>query len=148
MELLNILNELEELIEESPKVPLSKRVMVDENKILDYIDRIRTTLPDEVRQAKLLIKEREKVINESRREAQQLLENAQRQIEKKANESEVVEMAQNKAKEIIQQAEKIAREIRLGARDYADEILQKMENDLSKLTKQIKAGREELQKMK
>ncbi|MBO8136606.1 MAG: ATPase [Desulfotomaculum sp.] len=148
MELLDLLNELEEFIEECPRVPLSKRIMVDENKLLDYIDRIRTTLPDEVRQAKLLIKEREKVLNESRREAQQLLEDVQRQIEKKAEESEIVEMAQKKAKEIIQQAEQMASEIRLGARDYADDILQKMEEDLNKLISQIKAGRAELQNMK
>ncbi|MTI79830.1 MAG: erythromycin esterase family protein [Firmicutes bacterium] len=148
MELLNILNELEELIEESPKVPLSKRIMIDENQILDYLDRLRTTLPDEIRQAKLLIKEREKVINESRREAQQMLDDVQKQIEKKADESEIVELAQEKAKEIIQQAEKMASEIRIGSRDYADDIMEKMEQDLDKLTNQIRAGREELQKMK
>lgn len=148
MELLSILNELEEFIEESPKVPLSKRIMVDENKLLDYVDRIRTTLPDEVRQAKLLIKEREKVLNESKREAQQLIDDVQRQIEKKAEESEVVEKAQQMAQEIIKQAEQMASEIRLGARDYADEILEKMEQQLKKINAQVKVGREELHRMK
>ena len=148
MELLNILSELEELIEESPKVPLSKRIMVDENKLLDYIDRIRTTLPDEVRQAKILMKEREKVLTESRREAQKVMEEVQRQIEQKVDESEMVLQSKQRAQEIIQQAEQMASEIRLGAKDYADDTMHKLEEQLDKIMAQVQMGREELQKMK
>ncbi len=148
MELLKILNELEEMIEECPRVPLSRKVMVDENRLLDYVDRIRTTLPDEVRQAKLLIREREKVLSESKREAQQLMENAQKQIIKKAEESEIMEIAQQRANELIQQAEQMAAEIRLGAKDYAEEVLEKIENNLTATLAQIKAGQQELKNMK
>ena len=148
MELLNILSELEELIEESPKIPLSKRIMVDENKVLDYIDRLRTTLPDEVRQAKLLIKEREKVLYESRREAQKLMEDVQHQVEQQVDESELVAQSKQRAREIIQQAEQMASEIRLGAKDYADDTMHQLEGQLDKIIAQIQLGREELQKMK
>lgn len=148
MELLNVLNELEEFIEDCSRVPLSKRIMVDENRLLDYLDQIRTALPDEVRQAKLLIKERERVLNESRLEAQQILENVQKQIEKSVDESEIVQQAQKRAQEILQHAEQMANEMRLGARDYADEVLGSVEQQLQRLDEQIKAGREELKQMK
>lgn len=148
MELLNVLNELEEFIEGCSRVPLSKRIMVDENRLLDYLDQIRTALPDEVRQAKLLIKEREKVLNESRREAQQILEDVQKQIEKSVDENEIVQQAQKKAQEILQHAEQMANEMRLGARDYADEMLGSVEQQLQRLDEQIKAGRDELKQMK
>ncbi len=148
MELLRILNELEEMIEGCPRLPLSSKVMVDENKLLDYVDRIRTSLPDEIRQAKLLIREREKVLSESKKEAQQLMENVQKQIAKQAEESEIVEMAQQRANEIIQNAERIAEELKFGARDYAEEVLGKIVDSLNATLAQVKAGQEELRKMK
>ncbi len=67
MEIFNVLNELEELVEASIKVPLTRRVMVDEDRLLDYLDRIRTSLPEEIRQAKWVIQEREKVMSETKR---------------------------------------------------------------------------------
>lgn len=67
MDLLSALNELEELIENSGRVPLTRKVMVNEDSILDLLDRIRTTIPEEIRQAKWIIQEREKVMSESQK---------------------------------------------------------------------------------
>ena len=61
MDLLSALNELEELIENSGRVPLTRKVMVNEDSILDLLDRIRTTIPEEIRQAKWIIQERRKL---------------------------------------------------------------------------------------
>jgi len=146
VELFNILNELEELIEESPRVPMTKRIMVDENRILDYLDRIRTSLPEEVRQAKWLVKEREKVLSESKKEAQRLLEDVQREIEQRAEDSEIVRKAEHLAQETIKKAESVAGQIKQGAREYADEILQGLEEKLGKILNEISAGRNELRK--
>ncbi|GAB6180578.1 vacuolar-type H+-ATPase subunit H [Desulfotomaculum defluvii] len=146
MELFNILNELEELIEESPKVPMTRRVMVDENKVLDYLDRIRTSLPEEVRQAKWLVKERDKVLSESKKEAQRMLEDVSREIEQKAEDHEIVKKAELLGEETIKKAEEVAAQIRHGARGYADEILESLESKLSKMIEEIQQGREELRK--
>ncbi|AEF93944.1 vacuolar-type H+-ATPase subunit H [Desulfotomaculum nigrificans CO-1-SRB] len=146
MELFNVLNELEELIEESPRVPLSKRIMVDENRLLDYLDRIRTSLPEEIRQAKWLMKEREKVLAESKKEAQRMLEDVQREIEKRADNSEIVKQAEQIAAETIKKAEDVAAQIRQGAREYADEILQGLEERFEKIITEIQQGRAELRR--
>lgn len=146
MELFNILNELEELIEESPKVPMTKRVMVDESRILDYLDRIRTSLPEEVRQAKWLVKERDKVLSESKKEAQRMLEDVTREIELRAEDHEIVKKAERVAQETVKKAEEVASQIRQGAREYADEILQSMEEKLGKILNEIQQGRNELSK--
>ena len=146
MELFNVLNELEELIEESPKVPMTRRIMVDEGRILDYLDRIRTSLPEEVRQAKWLVKERDKVLSESKKEAQRMLEDVTREIEKRADDSEIVKQAEQIAEATIKKAEEVAGKIRLGAREYADEILQGLEEKLGKIVEEIQMGREELRK--
>lgn len=146
MELFNVLNELEELIEESPKVPMTRRIMVDENKILDYLDRIRTSLPEEVRQAKWLVKERDKVLTESKKEAQRMLEDVAREIELRAEDHEIVKKAENLAQETIKKAEEVSAQIRQGAREYADEILQALEQKLGGIVQEIQQGRDELRK--
>ncbi|HBX22398.1 MAG TPA: ATPase [Desulfotomaculum sp.] len=148
MELFNLINEMEELIESSPKVPMTRRVLVDEDRLLDFLDRIRTSLPDELRQAKWVLQEREKVITDSKREALRIMEDAEKQLEKKADESEVTRKAQDLAAQIEAQAEEVALQIKQGARDYADEILADLGSKLDLITQQIHEGRNELQGMK
>ncbi|MBF7082364.1 ATPase [Desulfallas sp. Bu1-1] len=148
MELFNILNELEELIERSPKVPMTRRVLVDEDRLLDYLDRIRTSMPEELRQARWVIQEREKVITDSKREALRIIEDAEKQLEKRADESEITRKAQERAMEIQQRAEEVAMQIKQGARDYADEILAGLEEQLGRIMTQIQEGRNELKGMK
>jgi len=148
LELFNIINEMEELIESSPKVPMTRRVLVDEDRLLDFLDRIRTSLPDELRQAKWVIQEREKVITDSKREAMRIMEDAEKQVEKKADESEVTRKAYDLAAQIQAQAEEVAIQIKQGARDYADDILAGLESKLEQIAQQIRAGRIELQDMK
>ncbi len=148
MELFNIINEMEDLIESSPKVPMTRRVLVDEDRLLDFLDRIRTSLPDELRQAKWVIQEREKVITDSKREAMRIMEDAEKQLEKKADESEVTRLAQDMATQLQAQAEEVALQIKQGARDYADDILAGLESKLEQIAQQVRNGRIELQDMK
>ncbi|OPX84189.1 MAG: hypothetical protein A4E53_03965 [Pelotomaculum sp. PtaB.Bin104] len=148
MDLLSALNELEELIESSGKIPLTRKVLVDEERMFDLVDKIRTTIPEEIRQAKWIIQEREKVLNDSQKEAVRIMEDAQRQLEKQADDSEITRQAKVMAEEIILKAEAIAREIREGARSYADEILANLEESMGKMLSQIEQGRTELRNIK
>jgi cell division septum initiation protein DivIVA len=148
VDLLSALNELEELVETSAKIPLTRKVLVNEDNILDLLDRIRTTIPEEIRQAKWIIQEREKVMNESQKEALRLLEDAQRKISQQADESEIVRKAREVADSIIARAEEQAMELREGARSYADDVLTNLMESLDKLTNQIDQGRSELRNMK
>ncbi|MCL6634976.1 MAG: ATPase [Peptococcaceae bacterium] len=148
MDLLSALNELEELIESSGKIPLTRKVMVDEDRLLDLLDRIRTTIPEEIRQARWIIQEREKVLDDSKKEAMRILEDAQKQVERRADESEVARQAKAVAEEIVAKAESVAREIREGARQYADDILANLQESLGKILNQIEQGRSELKAMR
>ena len=148
MDLLSALNELEELVETSSKVPFTRKVMVEEERLLDLLDRIRTTMPEEIRQAKWIIQEREKVLGDSQKEAMRILDDVQKQIERKADDSEVVRQAKIVAEEIIAKAESVAREMREGAKGYADDILGNLQDSLGKINSQIEQGRSELRLMK
>ncbi len=144
MELFNIINEMEELIENSPKVPLTKRVLVDEDRLLDYLDRIRASMPEELRQAKWVLQERDKVINDSKREAVRIIEDAEMQLEKKAVDSEITRKAQEMGEEICLRSENMARQIKQGALDYADETLAELEGKLNNILAQVQENRSEL----
>ncbi|BAF59933.1 MAG: ATPase [Pelotomaculum sp.] len=148
MDLLSALNELEELIENSSKIPLTRKVMIDEDRILDLLDRIRTTMPEEIRQARWIIQEREKVLKDSQKEAMRILEDAQKQVEKRAEDSEIARQAKAVAEEIVARAETVAREMREGAKSYADDILAGLQESLGKILNQIERGRSELKAMK
>lgn len=148
MELFNVLNELEDLVENSPKIPLTRRVLIDEEKLLDYLDRMRAALPEEVRQAKWVMQEREKVLADSKKEALRIMEEAQKQLDRRAEESEIARQAKAIAEEVVQKAEVVAREIKQGARDYADDILGGLEEELNKLITQVRNGRAELKGLK
>ena len=148
MELFNVLNELEELIEGSTKIPFSRKVLVDEEKVLDYLDRIRAVLPEEVRQAKWVVQERDKVLSDTKIEASRLIENAQKQVLQQADESEIVQHSKALAEEIVEQSKMVALEMREGARSYADDILRSLEENLGKVLNEVQQGRVELQGIK
>jgi hypothetical protein len=145
VELLNALNEMEEIIETGFKVPMTRKVMVDEELVLDMMDRIRTTLPEEIRQAKWIIQEREKVMSDTKKEAGKLLEDVQKEMERQVDENEITRLARKKADEIIERAEMVAQEIKQGARDYADDILHDVELRIEVVSKEIQGARMELQ---
>lgn len=148
MDLLSLLNEMEEMIENCARIPMTRKVLVDEDRLLDFMDRIRTCMPDEIRQAKWIMQEREKVMADSKQEAMRVLEDAQKEIEKRAENSEVARQAQLMAEEIIGKAETVAREIREGARAYADDVLRNLAENTTRIMEQIQQGREEIKTMK
>jgi len=148
MELFEVLNQMEELLEDSPRIPMTRRILVDEDKILDFLDRIRTSLPEEMRQAKWVVQEREKVLAESRKEAQRIVENAQREVEKRIDEAEITDRAREAAEEIIHKAEKLAWEIKQGAHEYADELLRTLQERLDRVAAEVAEGRAELKGIK
>ncbi|HUW64877.1 MAG TPA: ATPase [Spirochaetia bacterium] len=148
MEMFELLNELEELVEGSPRIPMTRRILVDEERILESLDRIRTALPEEMRQAKWVVQEREKVLGESRKEAQRIMESAQREVDKKVDETEITSKAREMAEEVIHKAEKMAWDIKQGAHEYADDLLHTLQERLERVSAEVQEGRTELKAIK
>lgn len=142
---LRILDEIEELIESSARIPMTGKILIDDEVLLDYLDRIRTGLPEELRQAKWLTKERQRVIQEAEAESQRMIEETRAYVAKMASENEIVREAQLQAEEIIAEAKQNVLDLKAGAREYADDILRQLEHTLGKTIASVKKGREELQ---
>ncbi len=144
MELLKLIEELEDLIEESSSIPFGNKVFVDKRQVLEIIKEIRLQLPDEIKQAEWINTERQRILAEAQQEADHIIENTKSYIQEQVECSEIVKEAQKQAEKIIQQSQSTAKEIRLGAKEYADEMLKKIQGNLENLANTVKENREEL----
>jgi len=144
MEILTILETLEDLIEKSSGVPFSGRCLIDREEVLEIIKEMRLKLPDDIKQAKWVKEERQRILLEAQKEANNILKDAENKIASLVDEHEITKKAYEQANEIVGNAQKNAREIRLGAREYADSVLNKVEEILTDATDVIKSNRSEL----
>jgi F0F1-type ATP synthase membrane subunit b/b' len=135
MDVLVLIDKLDDLVHNAKPVPLTDQVRVDKEEIYDILDQMRATIPEEIKQARWIVKERQEMLAEAKREAERIVKEARERAEQLVSQEE----------DIIEDARAREREIRLGAEDYADEILNTLEVNLSKFIAAVQRGRERLQ---
>jgi vacuolar-type H+-ATPase subunit H len=145
MDVLVLIDKLDDLIHNARTVPLTDSVMIDREEIYEILDQMRSTIPEEIKQARWIVKERQEMLAEAKTEAERLVAEASEKAARLASEEDVVRLAEKQAKEIIDEAREREREIRLGAEDYADEVLGNLEVNLEKFIAAVRRGRERLQ---
>jgi vacuolar-type H+-ATPase subunit H len=145
MDVLVLIDKLDDLIHNARTVPLTDSVMIDREEIYEILDQMRSTIPEEIKQARWIVKERQEMLAEAKTEAERLVAEANEKAARLASEEDVVRLAEKQAKEIIDEAREREREIRLGAEDYADEVLGNLEVNLEKFIAAVRRGRERLQ---
>ena len=145
MDILALVDRIEEAMDAGRSLPLMRGRMIDVEKVYEIIDEVRANFPDELKQARWIVKERQEMLEEAEKEANRILEEARDRAESMASEQEVVRRAQEQAASILDDAKQAEREIRLGAEDYADEMLANLEVNLGKLLTAVQRGRDRLQ---
>ncbi len=145
MDIMALIDRIEELVDNGRNVPFSNGRIVDADKIYEIVDEIRAQFPDELKQARWIVKERQEMVEEAEKEANRILEEARDRAQSLASEQEIVKLAESQAAEILDNARAREREIRLGAEDYADEMLANLEVNLGKLLTAVQRGRDRLQ---
>ena len=145
MDVLVLIDKLDDAIHNARSVPLTDSVMIDREEIYDILDQMRSTIPEEIKQARWIVKERQEMLAEAKQEAERLLAEAQERTEKLASQEEVVRLAEKTAQQIVEESKERERDIRLGAEDYADEVLSNLEVNLDKFLSAVRRGRERLQ---
>lgn len=133
-----LLDELAERIENSkPVLGNSQKRQVEIGPVFEILDEIRDILPEELRQARIIVRDRQGMIEAAEIDANRILEDAERQADQIASEQEVVRIAEGKATEIVEEAMVREREMRVGAEDYADQIFANLETNLDNLLKNV-----------
>ena len=145
MDVLVLIDKLDDLVHNARTVPLTDQVRIDREAIYELLDQMRSTIPEEIKQARWIVKERQEMLAEAKREAERIVAEARDRAAQEASEQEVVKRAEREAAEILEEARIREREVRLGAEDYADEVLGTLETNLGKFLAAVQRGREKLQ---
>ena len=144
MEIFTLLETLEEILEQSKKLPFTDKAVVDKEAILEVIKEIRLKLPDELKQAKWVKEERQKILVDAQKEANQLIKEAENRIIAMIDEHEITKKAYEQKAEIIDSANAFSKDLINGTKKYAGEILAELEQNLQEKIDVIKENRSEL----
>ena len=133
MEIFTLLETLEDILEKSKSVPFTDKSIIEKEQFLDIIKEIRLKLPDELKQAKWIKEERERIIAEAQKDADDIVKEAENRIISMIDEHEITKKAYEKKTEIIEDANQMHREITQGTNIYVDGILANIENNMIEL---------------
>ena len=133
-----------DIIATAPTMPLSSSPRIDRDEIIELLEEALARLPDELRQARWMLKERQEFVAKTRREADELLEAARLRAERMVQRTEVVRAAEQRARQVMETAEADARRLRHETEDFLDQRLGSFEILLDKLQKTVNAGRQRL----
>ena len=128
--IIELLEYLQDLVENSSKVPMSGKVMIDKREIIDVIDQIINYMPDQFKKAEWVMNERERILNEAKKEYDSVRKETMTMMRQNVESHDIVKEAKVRAQEIITSAQRDAKAIRLGSRDYSDEILTQLDKEI------------------
>jgi hypothetical protein len=140
IEIQLLLDRLEAMLVESRQVPLTSGVVVDRDRFFDVINQMRISIPEEVKKAKRMQAERERLIAQAKEEAERIVSLAREQAAALVREHEVIKEAERRAQEVLEQVQGEAQEVRAGADDYALVVLQELEERLQQQLHTVRNG--------
>ncbi len=141
MDIEQLIDALEDKIEECTTIPLWGRGIIDKDELLDLISDIRMKYPDEMKQAKWVKEERSRIISDAQKEAASIIKAAEEKIAAMVNDHDITQLAYEKANQIVDSAQSNAHEIRIGANQYADDVLRALEEELIRTAETIRSNR-------
>ena len=139
-----LLEDLETLVETSNRIPMTTKRMVEEDEMMRIIDSIQESLPLELEESRRIVAEKDAVLADAKKQAEDLIAQAKEYISKLTAESEIVKAAQEQANEIIANANKSSEELRNSSVQYGADVLKYVESNLEKTLESIRQNRESL----
>ena len=139
-----LVERLEKALKSGRKIPLTRLTVIDEDELAELIDLMRTSIPDEIRQAKQVLQQKDRVVAQGQEEASRLVKMGREQAETLVAQHEISRAAEARSHTIIERAQREAVEIRRGADDYAEQILTGLDQRLESVAHQVKSGLIEL----
>ena len=146
IEIQHIVDRLESLLNESWLIPLTSNRIINEEEYLDIIDQMRITIPAEIKQAKRIQQERERIIAQAQEEAERIVAQAREQAASITHEHEVLKTAETKAEALLKQAQQQAEDVKAGADDYVVEVLSELEEQLMAFLTTVRNGLKAVQR--
>ena len=139
-----LLRRVADIISSAKTMPLSSSAMINRDEILELLEEANNRLPEELRAARWLLRERDEFLAKTRREGDDILDAARAQAERMVQRTEVVRAAEHRARQVVTSAEDESRRLRHEVEDYCDQKLAQFEVVLDKVLRTVQAGRERL----
>lgn len=139
MDILHLVDRLEELVNESRPLPMHK-ILVDEDRLIDIIDQMRVSIPEEVKRAQKVMAERDKLLAQAHEEADRMRQIARDERDKLVEQDPITEEARQRASTVIDNARQEAEGIRNDADDYVIGTLEELEAELVSSLQQVRNG--------
>jgi hypothetical protein len=140
-----LLLQLREIVDTARTMPMSASVLVNREETLEIVDDALRALPEELRHARWLLKERDEYLAQARRDAEDIVEASRVQAERMVERTEVAREARRVAQHVVSHAEADSRRLRHEAEDYIDQKLAAFEVVLERTMQTVQRGREQLQ---
>lgn len=137
MDVIKLLEYLREIVETSAKVPMTGKVVLDKKETLEIIEKIIAYLPDELKKAQWIVEEKERILSDAIQESENLKKENLILLKRQVENHDITKEANHRAEEIIALAQRNAKSIRLGARDYANEILNQLDSEIADKSNQM-----------
>ncbi|MBE3143237.1 MAG: hypothetical protein IMZ61_04835 [Planctomycetes bacterium] len=148
MDILHLVDRLEELFNDSRSIPFTHSVVVDEDRMLDIIDQMRVSIPDEIKKAQQLLAQRDRLLAQAQEEANRTLSLAREKSEQLIDRDPIVQAAQARADQIIEQARGEGESTKRDADQYVLDTLTNMEMEMERYLTQVRNGIRALQNEK
>jgi hypothetical protein len=143
MSIYRVIDKLENYVREGTWLPFGMRILSEE-RLVEFIEKMRSTLPEEVGRAKVIATNKDRVIREAHEKAQMIVDEATTAHSQLIDQSEIVRQARTTAEVVLREAEEKARRTREGADTYAAQVLAELESRLSTAIGSVRKGQEAL----
>ncbi len=140
MDILHLVDRLEEVFNEGRPIPLTRKLAVDEDRVLELIDQMRVSIPEEVKKAQQILNQRDKILAQAQEEADRTVKLAQEKALQLVERETLVEQAKLRAADVMRQAQADAEGIRADADDYVLDVLTRLETETARSLQQIRNG--------
>jgi cell division septum initiation protein DivIVA len=144
MDVLVLIKELDDALNDAKPGLLSRHVRVDRGQAFSILDRMRATIPEEIKQARWIAKEADEMRAEARRESERILADARQERDRLAAAEEIAKLAEHRAERIVEEARTRERKVLFGAEDYAAEILESLEASLERFSGVVRRGHDRM----
>lgn len=145
MDILDLLDQLEEVLGGGSHLPMTSRTLVDEQEVLDILDQIRVSIPDEIKAARRLNQERDRVLADAHAEANRLVRQADEHVAARVAEHQLVRTAEARAAEIEERALEDAERMRRETEAYAYRVMQRLREQIAQISSTVERGLQELE---
>jgi len=140
----DLVRQLEEIVRSARNVPLSSSAMIDRKEVLDIVETLKRSIPEEIARARAVIRDRDEVLERAGEQAERVVQRARREREQLLSKTEIVQAASREADRMVAEAAAVAKRIRAEAEDYVEGKLATFEVVLQKTLGAVERGRAKL----